>query len=97
MIIEGKLLLAMGRVVGVIQIKHLVLQTRKRGGTGQVVLSVQGEPLTPQFEHGIMAETIGVISVGIARGDLIDTLGGDVPNELIADSDSSPICKSIDE
>jgi hypothetical protein len=22
---------------------------------------------------------------------------GDVPNELIADSDSSPICKSIDE
>jgi hypothetical protein len=24
-------------------------------------------------------------------------LVGDVPNELIADSDSSPICKSIDE
>jgi hypothetical protein len=23
--------------------------------------------------------------------------GGGVPNELIADSDSSPICKSIDE
>ena len=39
-----------------------------------------------------------------ARGllDVVVTLriiphGGDVPNELIADSDSSPICKSIDE
>ena len=31
------------------------------------------------------------------RVDLIVAFEGDVPNELTADSDSSPICKSIDE
>ncbi len=31
--------------------------------------------LDPEFEQGVPAEVIGVIGVGISRGDLIDALG----------------------
>ena len=94
MIIEGKLLLAMGGIIGVIEIEHngrrglgvagnkmidqggretievlavdLVFKPREGGRTGQVVLWVQGTPFEPQFEHRVMAETVGIIPVRIA-------------------------------
>jgi hypothetical protein len=107
MIIEGKLLLAMRRSIGVIEIEHngrwglgiagkqvidqggreplqvlavhLVFQPRERGRTRQVVLRVHGASLDPEFEYGVMAETIGVIGVRVSRGDLIKALGQKVP------------------
>src|SRR6476619_2351943 len=45
---------------------HLVLQTRERGGTRQVLRWIQGAPLDSEFEERIMAETVGVIPVRIA-------------------------------
>ena len=94
MIIEGKLLLTMRGIIGVVHIEdkggrglgvagdavvhqgacetiqiftvHLVLQTGERGGTRSVVLRLQGTPLHPEFEQGVMAEVIGVIRVRIS-------------------------------
>lgn len=107
MIIERKLLLAIRRIIRVVQIKDnsgrrfgvagdemihqgpsepieiltvdLVLQARERRGTGSIVGRVQGRPLYPEFAHRVTAEAIGVIGVGIPRGDLIDALGQQVP------------------
>jgi predicted nucleic acid-binding protein len=61
----------------------------RRSEHQRVVQHIQELPdATPLM---ISAITLGEIEYGlqVARGD--------VPNELIADSDSSPICKSIDE
>jgi hypothetical protein len=102
MIIDGKLLLAIGGIIGMIEIEHdgrrrlwvagnkvihqssretikvlavaLVFQTREGGRTRQVVRWVPGAPFEPQFEHRVMAETVGIIAVRIARGNLIDAL-----------------------
>ena len=41
----------------------------------EVVLDLQWAPLYPQFEHRVMTEMIGVIRIGISRGDLINALG----------------------
>ena len=111
LIIEGKLLLAMRGIIGVVEIEdngrrglgvagdkvvhqgagetievlavHLVFQTREGGRTRQVLLRVQGAPLDPEFEERVTAETVGVIPVRIARGDLIDALGQEVPQWMI--------------
>ena len=58
---------------------YLVFQPRERGRTSQVVLGVQRGAFDPQLEHGVVAEMLGVIGVCIPRGDLIDTLGQQVP------------------
>ena len=44
---------------------------------------VQGWPLHAEFKHRVTAETIGVIGVRIPRGELIDTLGSEVPSGMI--------------
>ena len=54
---------------------HLMLQPGEGGSTREVVLGLHGTPLYPQFEHRVMAEMIGVIRIGISRGDLIHALG----------------------
>ena len=94
MIRERKLLLAIGRVIGVSEVEHnrgwglcvtgnkvvhegprepievlpvdVVLQTREGRGTGSIVGRLPGRPLSPEFEYGVTAETIGVIGVRIA-------------------------------
>jgi hypothetical protein len=60
-----------------------VFQPRERGRTRQVVLRVQGASLDPEFEHGVMAETIGVIGVRVTRGDLINALSQKVPQGMV--------------
>lgn len=62
---------------------HLMRQPGKGGSTRKVVLGLQGTPLYPQFEHRVMAEMIGVIGIGIARGDLINALSQQVPQGMI--------------
>ena len=62
---------------------HLVLQTRERGGTGSILGRIQGPPLHPELEYGVMAETIGVIGVRIPRSDLIDALGEEVSQTMV--------------
>jgi len=44
----------------------VVLETREGRGAGSVVGRVQGTPLHPEFDHGVMAEVIGVIRVRIS-------------------------------
>jgi hypothetical protein len=56
-----------------------MLQPGEGGSTREVVLGLQGTPRYPQFEHRVMAEMIGVIRIGISRGDLINALGSQVP------------------
>jgi hypothetical protein len=60
-----------------------VLQTRKGGRTGEVLRRLQGAAFEPEFDQGGTAETIGVVAVGLARGNLIDTLGEEVPQRMI--------------
>ena len=49
------------------------------GGTGSVLLGVQGSPLDTAWKEGGTAKGMGVMRVGIPRGDLINTLGQQVP------------------
>jgi hypothetical protein len=63
-----------GETVEVLAV-NLVFKTGEGGGTRQVVLRVQGTPPEAQCEQRVMAETVRVIPVRIARGDLRDTLG----------------------
>ena len=44
----------------------VVLETREGRGAGSVVGRVPGTPLHPEFDHGVMAEVIGVIRVRIS-------------------------------
>jgi hypothetical protein len=57
----------------------LVFQSGEGGGTGSVLLGVQGRPLDTELKEGVTAKGIGVIRVCIPRGDLINTLGQQVP------------------
>jgi hypothetical protein len=58
---------------------HAVFEPREGGGTGQVLCGLQGQPLDAKLEQGIMTQAVGIVAVGIARGDLIDPLGQEVP------------------
>jgi hypothetical protein len=62
---------------------HLMLQTGEGGGTRQVLLRIQGGTLHPEFAHGVTAEMIGVIGIGISRGDLINALGQQIPQGMV--------------
>ena len=111
MIIEGELLLAMGRVIGVIEVKHnggrrlwvtgdevidervgepvdilaidAVFKPGKGRGTRQGLRGLQGEPLHAELKQGVVPETIGIIAIRIAGGDLIDTLGEEVTERMM--------------
>jgi hypothetical protein len=62
---------------------YVVLQTRQGRGTGSIGGRLQGRPLHPELEHGVSAETIGVIGIRIPCGDLLDTLGEEVPQRVV--------------
>jgi hypothetical protein len=111
MIIERELLLAIRRIIRVVQIQdnggrglsvagnkvihqgsratievfavYLVFKPWEGGRTRQVLLWLQGAPFDPQFEHGVMAEVIGVIRVRISWSKLIDALGQQVSQGMI--------------
>jgi hypothetical protein len=52
-----------------------VFQACEGGATGQVLLGLQGRPLDPELEQGVVPKAIGSIAVRIPGGDVIDTLG----------------------
>jgi hypothetical protein len=61
----------------------VVVEARAGRGARSVVFSLQGRPLHPEFAQGVTAEGIGVIGGRIPRGDLLDTLGQQVPSRMI--------------
>jgi hypothetical protein len=61
----------------------LVFQTGEGGGTGEVLLSVQGRPRNTEFAQGVPAEAIGVVAVHIPRSDLINTLSQQVTQRMV--------------
>src|SRR5215475_11397469 len=81
---------------------HLMLQPGEGGSTREVVLVLQWTPLYPQFAHRVMAEMIGVIRIGISRGDLINARGQQVPQGMgnvglmsfVVDSGSEAFCQA---
>jgi hypothetical protein len=103
MMIERKLLLALGGVIGMIQIEHngrrrlyiagnelvyqgpgetidvlavdTVFEPRERRGTRSIVGRIQGGPFHPEFAHGVIPQTIGIVAIRIPRRYLIDALG----------------------
>jgi hypothetical protein len=48
-----------------------------------VLLGSQGRTLDPQLKQRIATEAVGIIAVGIAGGNLIDTLGQEVSQGMI--------------
>jgi len=61
----------------------VVVEARAGRGARSVVFSLQGRPLHPEVAQGVTAEGIGVIGGRIPRGDLLDTLGQQVPSRMI--------------
>jgi hypothetical protein len=59
-----------------------VLETRAGWGTGEGVGRIQGTPLHAEFEHGVMAEMLGVIGIRISCSQLRDALGQQVPQGM---------------
>ena len=60
-----------------------VFQTCKGGGTRPILRRVQGRPLHTALEHGVVPETLGIMAVRIPGGDLIETLGQEVPERVV--------------
>jgi len=60
---------AFGQAVNVFA-RYAVLQARERGAVGQVISLVQRRTTHRQFEHGISAQRVGDITVGVTAGGL---------------------------
>ena len=63
---------------------HAVFEPREGRGTRQVLRGIERYPLHAELKHGIVPETIGIIAVRIAGGDLIDPLGEQVTQGMIS-------------
>ena len=111
MVIEGELLLAMGRVFCMIEVQdnrsgrlriagdevvderlretvevragHLMFEPGEGRRTRQVLGGIERDAFDTQLKHGIVPETVRIIAVRIAGGDLIDTLGEEVPEWMV--------------
>jgi hypothetical protein len=46
------------------------------------VLRLQRQPIHAEFEHGVTAQAVRIITVRIAGGDLVDALGQQVPQGM---------------
>ena len=103
MVVEGELLLSVGRLVRVIEVEHdgrrrlrvagdavgsqrlgqplevlpvhAVCTPREGRRTRQLLLWSQWGTLHAELKQRIATEAVGIIAVGIAGGNLIDTLG----------------------
>src|SRR5438094_3973539 len=71
-----------GETIEVLAVQ-LVLKTRERRSTGQVLRGLQRQPIHPQLKHGVMPEAIGIVTIGIARGDMVDTLREELPEGMV--------------
>lgn len=111
MVIEGKFLLAMGRVFRMIEVQdnrgrglgiagnevvderlgkpvevragHLMFEPGKGRSTRQVLGRIERYAFNTQLKHGIIPEAVRIIAVRIAGGNLVDTLGEEVPERMV--------------
>jgi hypothetical protein len=60
-----------------------VFQAGECGATRQVLRGLQGRPLDPELAQGVVPKALGIIAVGIPRGNLVDTLGEEVPQGVV--------------
>src|SRR5215471_6075082 len=110
-LIEGKFLLAMGRVFRMIEVQdnrgrglgiagnevvderlgkpvevragHLMFEPGKGRSTRQVLGRIERYAFHTQLKHGIIPEAVRIIAVRIAGGNLVDTLGEEVPERMV--------------
>jgi hypothetical protein len=71
------------RETGAVGAGHAVFEPRAGRGTGQVLRGIERAPLHAQCNHRIVPETLGIIAVGIARGELRDPLGEHIPEGML--------------
>jgi hypothetical protein len=62
---------------------HAVFKPREGRRTRQILLWSQREALHTELKQRIATEAVGIIAVGIAGGNLIDTLGQEVAEWVI--------------
>lgn len=62
---------------------YSVFEPREGRGTRQVVGGIERGAFHTELQHGIVPETVRIIAVRIARGDLRDTLREEVPECMV--------------
>jgi hypothetical protein len=62
---------------------HLMFEPGEGRGTRQVLDGIEREAFHAHLKQGIVPETVRIIAVGIAGGDLIDPLGQEVPERMV--------------
>jgi hypothetical protein len=70
---------------------HTVFEPREGRGTRQVLRGIEWYSLDAELKHGIVPETVGIIAVSIARGDLRDPLGEEVTESMVRIRRMAPI------
>ena len=66
-----------------VRASHTVFEPGEGRSTRQVLRRIERYAFHAQLKHGIVPETIGIIAVRIAGGDLIDALGEEVPQRMV--------------
>jgi hypothetical protein len=61
---------------------HLMFEPGEGWGTGQVLSRIERSAFHTQLKQGIVPQTVGIIAVRIAGGELIDPLGKEVPERM---------------
>ena len=62
---------------------HLMFEPGEGRRTRQVLGGIERDAFDTQLKHGIVPETVRIIAVRIAGGDLIETLGEEVPERMV--------------
>ena len=63
--------------------RYAVFEPGEGRSTRQVLPRIERDAFDAQLEHGIVPETIGIIAIRLARRDLIDALGEEVPKRMV--------------
>jgi hypothetical protein len=63
--------------------RHAVFEPGEGRSTRQVLSRIKRDAFDAQLEHGSVPETIGIIAIRIARRNLIDALGEEVPKRMV--------------
>jgi hypothetical protein len=71
-----------GKAVGILAIA-LVFQAGHGGGTGQRLRVIERSAVEAERKERVMPEAVGIIAIGIARGDLLHPLGDEVTQGMI--------------
>jgi hypothetical protein len=71
------------RKAGEIGARDAVFEPGEGRSTRQVLPRIERDAFDAQREHGIVPETIGIMAIRIARRDVIDALGAEVPKRMV--------------